>query len=124
MSFGTMQLVLRPPQGRFGWWGTGAVVLAALAFLYWAALGSQINATNLWNGIPYMWDFLVRMTPPNLGFIAKLWKPALESLQVAIWGTLLGASAIPICFFAARNLRPSGDLPRHPSGAELHARYQ
>ena len=73
-----------------------------------------------------MWDFLVRMMPPNLGFIEKLWKPALESLQVAIWGTLLGVViSLPICFFAARNLSPaSGDLPCHPPGAELHARHQ
>jgi len=101
------QLVLRPPQGRFGWWGTGTIGLVILGFLYWAAVGSQINATNLWNGIPYMWDFLVRMMPPNPEFIEKLWRPALESLQVAIWGTLLGvAISLPISFFAARNLSP------------------
>ena len=28
MSFGTLQLVIRPPQNRFGWWGAGAVTLA------------------------------------------------------------------------------------------------
>lgn len=107
MSFGDLQLVLRQPQGRFGWWGTGGITIAILAIVYWAAIGSQINATNLWNGIPYMWDFLVRMMPPNLGFLDRLWKPALESLQVAIWGTLLGVIiSVPLCFFAARNLTP------------------
>ena len=90
MSFGTLQLVIRPPQNRFGWWGISAIALAILVFLWWAAVGSQINASNLWNGIPYMWDFLVRMVPPNPEFLERLWKPALESLQVAVWGTLLG----------------------------------
>ena len=66
------QLVLRPPQNRFGWWGTGTITIAALAFLYWAAVGSQINGTNLWNGIPYMWDFLVRMTLPFFGWSSPL----------------------------------------------------
>jgi phosphonate transport system permease protein len=107
MSFGSLQLVIRPPQGRFGWWGVGGLSVAVLVLLWWAAVGSQINATNLVNGVPYMWDFLVRMTPPNPDFLERLWKPALESLQVAVWGTLLGvAIAVPICFFAARNLSP------------------
>ena len=90
MSVIGLQFVVRPPQGRFGWGGVAAITLVILAFLYWAAIGSQMNATNLWNGIPYMWDFLVRMMPPNPGFLERLWKPAIESLQVAIWGTLLG----------------------------------
>ena len=104
MSFSNMQLVLRPPQGRFGWWGVGAIAAATAIFLWWAAVGSQINASNLVNGIPYMWDFLVRMMPPNPGFLDRLWQPALESLQVAVWGTLLGVVlSMPISFFAARN---------------------
>jgi phosphonate transport system permease protein len=108
MSFGSLQLVLRPPQGRFGWWGVTLASVAIIVFLWWAAVGSQINATNLLNGIPYMWDFLTRMLPPNPGFLERLWKPALESLQVAVWGTLLGVLlALPVCFFAARNLSPN-----------------
>lgn len=107
MSFGSLQLVVRPPQGRFGWWGVSALTAVTLVFLWWAAVGSQINASNLVNGIPYMWDFLVRMMPPNPGFLERLWQPALESLQVAVWGTLLGvALSLPISFFAARNLTP------------------
>jgi phosphonate transport system permease protein len=110
MSFSSMQLVLRPPQGRFGWWGVSAIAAATTIFLWWAAIGSQLNASNLVNGLPYMWDFLVRMMPPNPGFLERLWRPALESLQVAVWGTLLGVViSIPISFFAARNLSP------HPS---------
>ena len=107
MSFGSMQFVVRPPQGRFGWWGISALTAATVIFLWWAAVGSQINARNLVNGIPYMWDFLVRMIPPNPAFLERLWQPALESLQVAIWGTLLGVGlSLPISFFAARNLSP------------------
>ena len=55
-----------------------------------------------------MGDFLYRMMPPNFGFMEKLWKPALESLYVAIWGTIAGVViALPFCFFAARNLAPN-----------------
>jgi phosphonate transport system permease protein len=117
MSIGSLQFVIRPPQNRFGWWGVGGLTFIAVVFLWWAAAGSQINANNLWNGIPYMWDFLVRMVPPNPEFLERLWKPALESLQVAVWGTLFGVIiAVPVCFFAARNLTP------HP--AVYHATRQ
>jgi phosphonate transport system permease protein len=45
--------------------------------------------------------------PPNFAFMEKLIKPAIETVQIALWGTLLGiVLALPICFFAARNLSP------------------
>lgn len=108
MSRARLQFVLNPPAGRFGW--AGVAVLGALAAigLWVSARGAQISLENLFGGLPYMWDFLVRMVPPNLGFMDKLWKPALESLYVAIWGTILSiAIALPVCFFAARNLSPN-----------------
>jgi phosphonate transport system permease protein len=108
MTASRLQLVVNPPAGRLGWWGTiGSAALVA-AVLFVSAQGAQINLENLVKGVPYMWDFLVRMVPPNLGFMEKLWKPALESLYVAIWGTILGVFiALPFCFFAARNLAPN-----------------
>jgi phosphonate transport system permease protein len=107
MSVAGFELVLRPPRGRFGWWGIMAAVAVALVVLWWTAVGAQINGQNLINGVPYMADFLSRMMPPNWGFIEKLAKPAIESLQVAIWGTIFGVIlALPICVFAAKNLSP------------------
>jgi phosphonate transport system permease protein len=107
MSFYGMQLVMRGPQGRLGWWGVLAAALVAAVVLWWTAVGAQINAQNLVNGVPYMVDFVSRMVPPNVAFLDKLWKPALESLQVAIWGTILGVVlALPVTVFAARNLTP------------------
>jgi phosphonate transport system permease protein len=107
MSFYGLQLVMRGPQGRLGWWGVLAAAVVAAVVLWWTALGAQINAQNLVNGVPYMVDFVSRMVPPNIAFLDKLWKPALESLQVAIWGTILGVVlALPVTVFAARNLTP------------------
>jgi phosphonate transport system permease protein len=117
MSFHGLQLVMRGPQGRFGWYGLFASAVAAAIVLWWTAVGAQINAQNLINGVPYMLDFVSRMIPPNIEFLEKLWKPALESLQVAIWGTILGVVlALPLTVFAARNLTP------HP--AVYHATRQ
>ena len=84
-----------------------AAACVALVVLWWTAVGAQINGQNLLNGVPYMADFIARMMPPNFAFIDKLWKPAVESLQVAVWGTIFGVIlALPICVFAARNLSP------------------
>jgi phosphonate transport system permease protein len=107
MTFAGLQLVVRPPSGRTGWWGMVSLAALTALILWWTARGAQINVENLVKGVPYMWDFLARMVPPNFGFMDKLWKPALESLYVAVWGTILGvALALPFCFFAARNLSP------------------
>jgi phosphonate transport system permease protein len=48
------------------------------------------------------------MFPPNWGFLQRLWKPVAETLQIALWGTLLGAlGALPLCFLGARNFSRS-----------------
>jgi phosphonate transport system permease protein len=76
--------------------------------LWWAALGSQLSVVELVKGGPWMADFIGRMFPPNWEFMGKLVKPAIETIQIAIWGTLLGiVLAVPVCFLAARNISPS-----------------
>ncbi len=85
-----------------------AIVIVAVAVLWWAALGSQLSVVELIKGGPWMADFIGRMFPPNWEFMSKLVKPAIETIQIAIWGTLLGiVLAVPVCFFAARNISPS-----------------
>lgn len=102
------RLVMQKPTGALGWGGVWIGVAVAFVVLWLSARGSQISLENLAKGVPYMWDFISRMMPPNFAFIEKLWRPALESLYVAIWGTILGVFiALPFCFFAARNLSPS-----------------
>ncbi|MCC7273876.1 MAG: phosphonate ABC transporter, permease protein PhnE, partial [Alphaproteobacteria bacterium] len=92
MSIARQTFVMNPPRGRLGWgaaWIWGGL---GATFLAWSADGAQINLRNLAGGVPYMWDFLTRMLPPNWAFIERLWAPALESLQVAVWGTILGVA--------------------------------
>jgi phosphonate transport system permease protein len=58
--------------------------------------------------MPWIFDFLSRMLPPNPAFFGRLVKPALETIQIALWGTLFSVvMALPVCFLAARNLSPS-----------------
>jgi len=63
---------------------------------------------ELLRGLPWIFDFLSRMLPPNPAFFERLVKPALETIQIALWGTLFSVvMALPVCFLAARNLSPS-----------------
>lgn len=108
MNIGSYTLLVARPSGSAGWWPRAGVAVLVVAVLWWAALGSQVSFTELRKGAPWIADFLNRMFPPNLAFLDKLWGPALETIQIAIWGTLLAiVMAVPVCFLAARNLTPN-----------------
>ncbi|MFQ6576465.1 phosphonate ABC transporter, permease protein PhnE [Pseudomonas sp. UM16] len=98
-------MVSTPDTAR-GWLVTGAWMLLAVLLLHWSAQGTQLSWTELSNGVPQIGDFLTRSMPPDLSILPRLWQPAVETLQIALWGTLLGiVFAIPLAFLAARNLQ-------------------
>jgi phosphonate transport system permease protein len=85
-----------------------AVLGAAAAALVWSGRDLQLSITVLMKGLPWIADFVSRMLPPNLGLMQRLMLPVLETVQLAVWGTLLAiVLALPLCFLAARNLTPS-----------------
>jgi phosphonate transport system permease protein len=111
------RFVVNAPRGPLGWWIMLPIGAATLAILWWSAAGTELSAGTFIAGLPWVWDFLGRMLPPNLDFMGRLVKPAIESVQIALWGTIFGVVlALPVCFFAARNLSP------HP--AIFHAMRQ
>jgi phosphonate transport system permease protein len=108
MNVGSYNLMIARPSGNLGWWPRLGLGVAAVAVLWWAARGSQVSVGELVKGAPWIADFLSRMFPPNWAFIDKLIVPAIETVQIAVWGTLLAViMAVPVCFFAARNLTPN-----------------
>jgi phosphonate transport system permease protein len=108
ISIGRYNLLVAKSSGNDGWWKYVAAFAAAVAVFYWAAIGSQISATELLKGMPWIADFLGRMLPPHWEFMQQLVKPAIETVQIALWGTLLAfILAVPVCFLAARNISPN-----------------
>lgn len=95
-----------------------SVILAlSLAVLVVSARGVQFSFAELARGLPNIADVLSRMWPPNWHFITRLWGPLLETVELALWGTVLAiVLALPLCVLAARNLSP------HP--AVFHATRQ
>jgi len=58
-------------------------------------------------------DLTARMVPPDWGFIAQLWRPIWDTINIATLGTVMGiVIAIPVAYCAARNTTPSVTLVR------------
>lgn len=93
------------PQGKGGWLGYAALALVIGWVLQWSAAGAQMSWSELAGGMPQIGDFLSRSVPPDWSMLPRLWAPALETIQIAIWGTLLSVIlALPLSFVAAGNL--------------------
>lgn len=90
-------------------WLLSAVGCALLlAALVWSARSIDLSIAELVRGTPYMVDLVSRMMPPNWAFLSRLVHPVFETVQLAVWGTLLAVVlALPLCFLGARNLSPS-----------------
>lgn len=83
---------------------TAAVIIA---ILYWSAIDTNISVGEFVRGIPAIVDYLGRMFPPDWAYAKTIVKPTIETIEIAIWGTVLGILlAFPLGLMAARNLSP------------------
>jgi phosphonate transport system permease protein len=80
------------------------VILGAVA---WSAVETEVSLGRLIEGLPFMWDFLRRMVPPDLSVLGNALRGAVETIQIAVVGTAVAAVlALPLGFAAARNAAP------------------
>ncbi|RCW76104.1 phosphonate ABC transporter, permease protein PhnE [Pseudorhodoferax soli] len=94
------------PQGGKGWIGMAAAALALGWALQWSAAGVQLSWGELAAGLPQIADFASRTVPPDWSILDRLLAPAIETVQIAVWGTLLAIPAAALLsFLAARNLQ-------------------
>ncbi len=85
------------PHGGLGWTGYAAAALAIAWVLHWSAGGAQMSWGELAAGMPQIADFVARSVPPDWSMLPRLMAPALETVQIAIWGTLLSVVlALPL----------------------------
>lgn len=86
---------------RVAWLGS----LALLALIAWHI---DADPVRLARGLPWMWDFVRRMVPPDLRVLPSALKGAVGTIEIALLGTGLAAAlAIPLGFLSARNVAPS-----------------
>jgi phosphonate transport system permease protein len=82
-------------------WLAGAVVLLVVAWHI------DANPERLVRGLPWMWDFVRRMVPPDPRVLPSALKGAVGTVEIALLGTALAAAlAVPLGFLSARNVAP------------------
>jgi len=85
-------------------WGLGLGVLGAFAWSVWA---TEVSASRMIEGLPFMLDFLRRMVPPDLSVVGNALHGAVQTVEIAVVGTVTAAVlALPMGFAAARNAAP------------------
>jgi phosphonate transport system permease protein len=79
----------------------------AAGVLWFTARQIGFNPAALARGVPFMADFIARMFPPDLGHLALLRDATVETVQIAVWGTLIAVLlSIPLALLGARNTTP------------------
>lgn len=83
------------------------IAVLILGLFWWSLRGARVDLSALVEGFPYMLDFLARTFPPDPSVAGTAFDAILETLQITVLGTSLGAAlALPLAFAAARNLSP------------------
>ena len=83
-------------------WSSGAA-----AVLWFTAAQIGLNPAALVRGVPFMLDFFGRMFPPDLAHLALLRDATVETVQIAVWGTLIAiVLSMPLALLGARNTTP------------------
>src|ERR1700741_3007525 len=88
-------------------WRLHHIVLAAgaIAFLAWCADGVNLRPKELAGALPVIGEYFARMWPPKWEFSAVVWKPALETLYIALWGNVIALLiGLPLGLCAAGNV--------------------
>lgn len=89
------------PGRRFAFWSLVA------AYLVWSLSTLNIDTARVLAGLPRAWNILVRMMPPDFGRWQLLLTGMVESVQIAIAATIVGAVlSVPLGIAAAANLSP------------------
>jgi phosphonate transport system permease protein len=83
------------------------IFLAVIGVYSWAWNGLQIDLKSLKDSGSYIADFISRLFPPDLSILDVAWARLLETIQMSLWGTTIGAIiSLPIAILSASNLAP------------------
>jgi phosphonate transport system permease protein len=85
-----------------------ALAAIAVAFLAWCAEGVGLRPKELGAAVPAIGEYFSRMWPPKWAFSEVLWKPAAETIYIALWGNVIAlAIGLPLGILAASNVTRS-----------------
>ncbi len=82
-----------------------------VAFLAWCAEGVGLRPRDVVDAIPVIGEYFYRMAPPKWEFAEVLWKPAAETIYIALWGNVIAlVIGLPLGILAAANVTQSAIL--------------
>jgi len=94
----------RPPRNWPFWAG---VVLLLVGMTVWSAYGIGFSLNEILCNIAGGTRLIEESWPPDFSFLPRLVEPMIETVFIAIIGTVVGGIlAIPVAVLAARNLSP------------------
>lgn len=69
------------------------------------SIQTEVTPYQLIRGLPQMGILLGEMFPPDWSYLPTIWKPMVETVQIALVGTMLGGLlAIPVSLLCAYNI--------------------
>lgn len=86
-----------------------AVLFVALVALGWIAWDTGADPIRFVRGLPWIFDILMRMLPPDPGVLPAALLGALKTVEIALLGTAVAAVlALPLGVVSARNVVAPG----------------
>ena len=81
---------------------------AGAVFLAWSANALELSAGELFRSFPVIGRYIGRMVPPDWSALDGLWGPTLDTICIALWGTVIAfVIGLPLGILAAKNLNGS-----------------
>lgn len=85
-----------------GFWG-----ILGLSLLIGSCWQTEVSLTELTEGLPRLWSWVLRLWPPDLSELPSFLVATWETLAIAIVGTGFAAFvALPLAWLVARNVSP------------------
>ncbi|MBD2682825.1 MULTISPECIES: phosphonate ABC transporter, permease protein PhnE [Nostoc] len=92
---------------RYPWMSPLLIVLIVVVVYAWALRGIKVDFELLTSSWPYITDFISRLFPPDLTVVDIAIKALIETIQMSLWGTTIGAIiSLPIAVASASNVAP------------------
>ena len=97
----------RSPTARLILWAFWLITVALFVWC-WNVMTERTMWVFVYDAPTAAADLATRAFPPRWSYMAQLWKPLWDTINIATLGTLLGIiMAVPLAFLAADNTTPS-----------------
>jgi phosphonate transport system permease protein len=91
----------------YAWLNRLLIFFLVVVVYAWALEGIKVDFELLKGSFPQIQDFISRLFPPNPQVLDIAIKALIETIQMSLWGTTIGAIiSIPIAIASANNIAP------------------